>query len=234
MKGKLILIPVVIADETVSLTISEGVKEAVAGLQYFLCENVRTARRFVSSLKVHPRIEALNFVVLDKDTAPAALPELMAPLLQGHSMGVLSEAGCPGIADPGSDAVAYAHMHGITVIPLVGPSSILLALMGSGLNGQHFTFHGYLPVGTKEREARIRQLEQVSRQQGATQIFIETPYRNQALLDSLLRCLSSNTRLCVAVNLTAADEHIVSQPVGTWKKSPLALDKVPAVFLFQA
>lgn len=234
MSGILYLIPTVIADDTQSTQLPVAVIEAVRNTRYFLSENVRTARRFVSSLKVHESIEALSFEVLNKDTQPEQIGGLMAPAREGHSMGVISESGCPGIADPGALAVAYAHAHHIKVVPITGPSSILLALMASGFNGQQFAFHGYLPIDAKNASAVIRELERESQQHHQTQIFIETPYRNDAMLGHLLRSLRDDTQLCVAVNITAPGETIVSKTVIQWKKEPITIGKTPAVFLLLA
>lgn len=234
MKGRLFLIPLPISDDTHPAVIPQQVTEAVKNITYFLCENVRTARRFISSLKIHDSIESLRFEVLDKDTKRELLPELFNPLMRGESMGVMSESGCPGVADPGAIAVAYAHDNDIQVIPLVGPSSILMALMASGFNGQRFAFHGYLPVDASTAAKMIKTLERESAEKKQTQIFIETPYRNNTLLTNLLRNLSSATRLCVAYHLTSSDEKIISQPVSEWKKMDVRFDKAPALFLFYA
>ena len=232
MKGKLYIIPTTLADDTQFAVLAPSVQESIKNIRHFLCENVRTARRFVSSLNLHDAIEALQFEVLDKDTAASDLPGLFAPIGEGKDIGVLSESGCPGVADPGAAAVAFAHQKKIRVIPLVGPSSILLALMASGLNGQRFAFHGYLPIGAKEAMASIKNLERESGERNQTQIFIETPYRNNALMSHLLKSLRPETRLCVAVNLTSATESIVTQSVDQWKKQGITFDKAPAVFLF--
>ncbi len=234
MKGKLFLLPTIIADETQLDVIPNSVKDSIKSLSYFLCENVRTARRFVSSLKVHASIEALQFELLDKDTADDLLPALMAPINAGQNIGILSESGCPGIADPGALAVAYAHRHDIQVIPLVGPSSILLALMASGLNGQRFAFHGYVPVEAREAASFIKDLENDSRERNQTQIFIETPYRNNAIMSHFMKSLRPNTRLCVAVNITSPTEQIICKTIDQWKKGSVSFEKVPAVFLFLA
>jgi len=234
MKGKLFLIPTILADDTQVEVIPASVKNSIQNLTYFLCENIRTARRFVSSLKVHHSIESVQFELLDKDTAFEQLSQLMSPLFEGQSVGVLSESGCPGIADPGALAAAFAHQHDIQVVPLVGPSSILLALMASGLNGQCFAFHGYLPVEANDAMRAIKTLEFESKEKKQTQIFIETPYRNNAVLSHFLKSLKSNTQLCVAANLTSASEMIVCKPVNQWKKNPVILEKAPAVFLFLA
>jgi 16S rRNA (cytidine1402-2'-O)-methyltransferase len=231
MNGKLFLIPNLIAEGTQQV-IPPSVLEALPSLQYFLAEDVRTARRFLSGLKIYERIESLQFEVLNKDTTQVGLGELMKPLLEGKNVGVISESGCPGVADPGALAVAYAHQHGIQVVPLVGPSSILLALMASGLNGQRFAFHGYLPIDAKEAVKTIKELEKESQQKKQTQLFIETPYRNNQVLDHLLNSLKNETQLSIALDVTGVHEFIQTKSVGQWKKNKPALLKEPAVFSF--
>jgi 16S rRNA (cytidine1402-2'-O)-methyltransferase len=232
--GKLYLIPNVIADGTDQQVIPRQVLQAIKGLRFFLAEDVRTARRYFSHLNVFENLEVLQFGVLNKDTLEEDLPELMKPLLEGFDMGVITEAGCPGIADPGALAVHFAHQNHGTVIPLVGPSSFLLALMASGFNGQQFAFHGYLPIDEKESAKSIWELERESRIKNQTQIFIETPYRNRRLLQNLILHLQPETRLCVAWDLTSTNEQIISQPVRDWKRAPVELPKAPAIFLFLA
>src|SRR5690606_15931765 len=188
-------------------------------------------RRFLSSLKIFPSIEDLQFSVLDKHTSETELAEKLSPLINGNDVGVLSESGCPGVADPGALAVAYAHQQGIRVVPLVGPSSLLLALMASGLNGQHFAFHGYLPVDTAECRKALKALELESRQKNQTQVFIETPYRNNAVFSNLLKSLHDETRLCVAIDITGKEESIQTMPVKLWKRVSLSWPQLPAVFL---
>lgn len=231
MNGKLFLIPNLIAEGTQQV-IPPSVLEALPSLQYFLAEDVRTARRYLSGLKIYERIESLQFEVLNKDTTQVGLVELMKPLLEGKNVGVISESGCPGVADPGALAVAYAHQHGIQVVPLVGPSSILLALMASGLNGQRFAFHGYLPIDAKEAVKTIKELEKESQQKKQTQLFIETPYRNNQVLDHLLNSLKNETQLSIALDVTGINEFIQTKSVGQWKKNKPALLKEPAVFSF--
>src|SRR5690606_18181215 len=233
-RGKLYLIPNVIAADTADKVIPNQVKDALRSMRHFLAEDIRTARRYLASLKIYDTIEGLEFERLDKDTEYSDLPALLQPLFDGHPMGVLSESGCPGVADPGALAVRFAHEHKIDVIPLVGPSSILLALMASGMNGQHFTFHGYLPVETREGTRIIRDLEKDSRRTGQTHIFIETPYRNNRLLKTLLSTLSDETRLCVASALTGSSEYVRTLTVRQWKKNPPTLPRLPAVFLISA
>jgi len=197
-----------------------------------LVEDARTARRYLSSLKIYDSIESLNIEVLDKDTKAEQLDELMKPLLTGNYMGIISESGCPGVADPGSMAVAYAHERNIQVVPLVGPSSILLGLMASGLNGQKFAFHGYLPVDGKEAIKTIKELERESEQKNQTQIFIETPYRNNSVLDHLLNSLKPTMLLTIAVDINGFNENIRTKSVGEWKVAKPTLPKLPSLFLF--
>jgi 16S rRNA (cytidine1402-2'-O)-methyltransferase len=176
----------------------------------------------------------LHFEVLNKDTKEQALDELLKPLKNGYDIGVISESGCPGVADPGALAVAYAHQHNIQVVPLVGPSSVLLALMASGLNGQKFAFHGYLPIDGNEAAKAIKSLENESRTKNQTQIFIETPYRNNSLMEHLIKHLHPNTRLSIAVDITGADESIQTKEIKDWAVNKPSLGKVPAVFCFLA
>ena len=232
--GKLYLIPNIIADNTQDAVITSQIRSALPGITHFLAEDVRSARRFLSSLKIYESIEPLHFEVLDKDTDPSMIKSLLSPLLSGKDKGVISESGCPGIADPGAIAVRYAHENSIQVIPMVGPSSLLLALMASGLNGQQFAFHGYLPIDSKEAERAIRNLERDSKQKNQTQVFIETPYRSNTLFQLLIKTLNENTLLCMAVNLTAANEEIKTAPVKKWRITNKTLSKDPAVFLFLA
>lgn len=237
-KGKLYLIPTVISAETIGDVISPKVIEVVKQLDYYLVENIRTARRFLSELNntlgqtVLPKpMEEIAFVQLSKDTPPREVQEQLAPLLTGRNAGIVSEAGCPGVADPGAVAVNYAHRLGIRVIPLVGPSSILLALMASGFNGQSFTFHGYLPIESKARASALKMLEKEAQKLNQTQIFMETPYRNQKLLQDILQNCNGNTLLCVAKNITGADEFIATKSIKEWKSEKIDLHKIPVIFL---
>ncbi|MEY3564017.1 MAG: hypothetical protein RJA23_187 [Bacteroidota bacterium] len=228
------MIPTVLAENTAHGVISPQVKEVIANTKIFLIENPRSARRYISSLKLGINIEELHMEVLDKDTPPEQVSRLMMPLLNGADIGVISEAGCPGIADPGSLAVAFAHQKGIQVVPLSGPSSMFLALMGSGFSGQSFAFHGYLPIDKKERAAALKKLEQESVREKRAQLFMETPFRNNQLLADALASLSPQTKLCIAKNLTAADELIQTKTIADWKNHPIDLHKVPTVFILQA
>ena len=231
-KGKLFLIPTTLSDGTVDKLFSESWKDSIRHVQFFCVENARSARRFLSSLKIYASIEALNFSVLDKDTPNESMTELLRPLQEGHDMGIISESGIPAVADPGHLAVAFAHAHDFQVAVLPGPSSIMMALAASGFNGQQFAFHGYLPIDEKDCAATIKSLEKESRAKNQTQIFIETPFRNNRLLKALLKNLSPNARLCVAVDVTGGEERIISKPVSSW--SVIEMPKLPAVFLFQS
>lgn len=233
-KGKLFLIPTIIAEGTQQAVIPASVVDALKKIEHFLAEDVRTARRYLSSLKIYESIEPLDFKVLDKKTKEQELKELFGPIDQGKNLGILSESGCPGIADPGALAAKYAHANGITVVPLTGPSSILLSLMASGLNGQKFAFHGYLPVDSKESVEVIKTFEKESRAKRQTQLFIETPYRNNSCLNNLLKALHEDTLLCVAIDVTGKNESILTQPVNAWRKDKPELPKSPAIFLFLA
>lgn len=232
--GDVYLIPNVIAEGTQHQVIPVSVREALITIKHFLAEDIRTARRYFSCLGIFPSIEALHFEVLNKDTDPATLNTLFTPVFEGYNLGVVSDAGCPGVADPGATAVRFAHEHGIRVVPLVGPSSLLLALMASGLNGQRFAFHGYLPIDKGEFSKAVRELEKESRRNNQTQVFIETPYRTDATFAALLQALRDDTLLSVASELTSDAEFILTWSVAKWKARPKKLGKVPAVFTLLA
>lgn len=232
--GKLYLIPNVISESTQDKVIPVSVRQILPEITHFLAEDIRTARRYLSSLKLYESIEALHFELLNKDTSPVELSILMQPIFDGHNLGIISESGCPGVADPGALAVEYAHQHNIQVVPLVGPSSILLALMASGLNGQQFAFHGYLPIEEKEAVRVIRELESESKQKNQTQIFIETPYRNNSIFTTLLKTLHPQTKLTFALDLTGANETVLTQSIASWKDKKPNWPKTPSVFLFLA
>lgn len=228
---KLYLIPVPLSAATAPSTLPAQVLEAVQEVDVFFVENIRTARRFISSLKLGKSIESLTFYELSKDTPETeTLAQLKA--CEADSVGVMSEAGCPGMADPGAVAVKLAHQLGIEIVPLVGPSSVLLALMGSGLNGQSFVFHGYLPIEKNERAKLLHQLEQEAKKKQQTQIFIETPYRNEQLFEAILDECSPTLRLCIATDLTAPNQYIKTLTTGKWRKTAKpSLHKRPTVFL---
>ena len=234
MKGTLYLIPCPISEETAPWNVLPAANKAVMdGLDYFIVENTRTARRFLSKAGVARPIDELEFRELNEHTAAGReVGELIAPLLAGRSAGVISEAGVPGVADPGALAVEACHRHGIRVVPLTGPSSIVLAMMASGLNGQSFAFNGYLPVKPPERAQAIRRLERRARSEGQSQMFIEAPYRNAKLMEQLLQGLAPATRLTLAMDLTAPGEFIATRTVEEWRRSRLPeMQKRPAIFI---
>ncbi len=233
-KGKLFLIPTILSENTEHSVIPLHTTTPLKDIRFFLVENIRTSRRYLSSLKIFPSIESLSFEVLDKNTRASDLPTLMKPLLEGENMGVISESGCPGVADPGSLAVQFAHQNGISVVPLVGPSSILLALMASGLNGQTFAFHGYLPVDSKEAAKAIKEFEKESMNKNQTQIFIETPYRNNQVLNHFLNFLKPGSRLSIALDITGRGEFIQTKSIEDWRANKPTLAKEPAIFSFLA
>lgn len=230
-KGKLYLIPTPIGDRPVWDVLPASNRTVIDSIDYFIVEDIRSARRFLSKAGISRPIDSLRFAELNEHTAPAEVSALFAPLLTGTDAGVLSEAGLPGVADPGADAVALAHIHGIEVVPLVGPSSILLALMASGLNGQSFAFNGYLPVKPPERAKAIRFFERRALSEGQSQLFIEAPYRNEKLFGQLLRTLGAETRLTVAVDLTAPGGWVETHTAGEWRSRPLPeLNRRPTIF----
>ncbi len=228
-KGKLYLIPTVISDNANDV-IPEQVKGVIQNLDYYLVENLRTARRYISSLKLGLTIEELHFDQLNKKTSIDSVQHMMKPLLDGKSIGLMSESGCPGIADPGSLAVSYAHQIDAAVVPLVGPSSIFLTLMASGFNGQQFAFHGYLPIDKKHLDQKIKTLEEESRRKNQTQLFIETPYRNNQLLEQLKKQCYPQTQLCVARDVSGKDEFIKTATIKDWRQTKVELHKIPTVF----
>ena len=232
--GTLLLVPTTLGASALAAVIPQNVQQRVRTLDYFVAENPKTARAYLKQIGASKPLQELHIATLNEHTPDAAIAELAAPLRAGHDVGVMSEAGCPGIADPGAKLVLYAQRHGIRVVPLVGPSSILLALMASGLNGQRFVFHGYLPVADADREKTLRELEKQSRRLQQTQIFIETPYRNQKLLHSILGACADGTLLCVAAEITLEGEDIRTMSVAAWRKNPPQLDRRPALFLLLA
>lgn len=233
LKTALYILPVPISEGSPEESIPDINIEITRQLKYFIVENVRTARRFLKKFDRGIDISSLTFFELNEHTPIKEISGFLDPLREGHPMGVMSEAGCPGVADPGASVVGIAQSEGREVIPLVGPSSILLSLMASGLNGQKFTFNGYLPVDPKERDKSIHDLENMSRRHDMTQIFIETPYRNMKMMESLLKNLSGDTLLCVASSLMSAEfQTIKTKRVRDWKKEGYEIAKAPAIFLF--
>ena len=233
-KPQLFLLPVPLSETDIE-TIPQYNREIISKIKFFIVERTRTARRFIRKLAPEVVIDDLTFFELNKRTSQDDLNEMLKPIQQGHHVGLMSEAGCPGIADPGAAIVAMAHEAEIIVNPLVGPSSIFLALMGSGMNGQSFSFHGYLPAKKEQLAPVLRKLEQKSKQTGGAQIFIETPYRNQQIINQSLASLSAKTKLTIAADLTTKNQYIVTKTMAQWKKSPPAeLHKRPVVFVLQA
>lgn len=232
--GALYLIPTTLGDTAPLEVLPLLVKQVIEEVDYYIAENEKSARHFIKKISSRKSQPGLRIEVLNKFTEPGSIPSFLDPCLQGESVGILSEAGCPAIADPGSEVVRIAHEKNIKVIPLVGPSSLLLAMMASGLNGQNFCFNGYLPRETSELKRRIQKLERTSREQGLAQVFIETPYRNNKLLEELTRTLSGKTDLCVACDLTLPTEFIRTQPVSNWKDKLPDLHKRPSIFIIQA
>lgn len=231
MKGVLYLIPNTLGNPDTSLTIPEGIKARIMDVRLFMVENLRNARRYLKALNRNAPIDSIDFFELNKHTSPEEIPSFLDQIEKGRDAAILSEAGMPGVADPGAAVVRMAHEKGIRVIPLTGPSSILLALTASGMNGQSFCFHGYLPIKRSERIRKIRELEQDVIRKGETQLFIEAPYRNDALLVDMLNTLHPSTRICVAVDLTLDTEHILNQSAREWKKRKPVLHKRPVLFL---
>ena len=227
----LYLIPSTMSDAPVDTVLPAGNLEIIRGIRHFVVENVRTVRRFLKRCDRTIDIVSLSFVTLDEHTDPRDIPAMLDPMANGESVGVISEAGCPAIADPGADLVAVAQSRGFRVVPLVGPSSILLSLMGSGFNGQSFAFNGYLPYEAKARTAKLREMERRIRQEGQTQIFIETPYRNNRLIAELTKTLPPAMRLCVATDITGPRQSIVTLPLSRWARRQYDYDKVPTIFL---
>lgn len=233
-RGTLYLIPAPLGDGDIAAVAPPQVSAIVASLDTFIVEHPRTARRYLKQTGTVAPLQALQLLTLDEHTPAAQLESLLQPLMAGKDVGLLSEAGCPAVADPGAELVRLAHARNIRVVPLVGPSSILLGLMASGMNGQSFTFLGYLPASKAERARKILEIERASRLQRQTQIFIETPYRNPHLLQDLLNLCARETRLCIASDITLATEEIRTQTIAAWKSSPPDLDKRPTVFLLDA
>jgi len=233
--GTLFLIPVPLGPTPPSDVLPTTVIERVRPLRHFVVENAKSARAFLKATGTDAPLQQLELSELNEHTRKDELERLLAPLLNGHDTGLLSEAGCPAVADPGADLVALAQNRGIRVSPLVGPSSLLLALMGSGLNGQCFAFHGYLPAKDNDRQKSLHDLETESRKRRQTQIFIETPYRNQAMFDAILKACQPGTRLTLATDLTGTGESIRTRTIAAWKKeTPPDFERRPTVFLLLA
>lgn len=227
------MVPCPIADDgEMARVLPEYNADIVRSINYFVVENLRTGRRFLSRVGMGRPIDTLKMAELNEHTAPAEVEALIAPILAGEDCAMISEAGCPGVADPGAALAALCHRHGVRVVPLVGPSSILLALMASGMNGQSFAFNGYLPVKTPERQRALRNLERRARSEHQSQIFIEAPYRNRQMLEAIVASCAPDTRVTVAVDITAESERIVTRTVAEWRRAmPDDLHKRPAIFI---
>ncbi|MEC9208855.1 MAG: SAM-dependent methyltransferase [Bacteroidota bacterium] len=230
-KGKLYLIPTILGKGTQESTLPPPILKTIQEIDVFIVENLRTARRHIKQLDREKNLDTTTFYSYGKHDTLNLEQDFLPHILLGQDVGLLSEAGLPCVADPGSKIVAYAHNFQIDVVPFVGPSSILLALMASGLNGQNFTFTGYLPINKSDKIKTIRQLEGVVKKTGTTQIFIETPYRNNQLIEALLKTCSNNTKLCIASDITLPAENIKTKTIAEWKQTKINLHKKPAIFL---
>lgn len=231
METALYLLPVTLGDTAIEKVLPSYNKEIILGIKHFIVEDVRSARRFLKKVDRDINIDELSFYPLNKHTSPEDISGYLKPLIDGNSMGVISEAGCPAVADPGADVVAIAQRKNLKVVPLVGPSSIILSVMGSGFNGQSFAFHGYLPIEPDERQKRLKELEQRIYSEHQTQLFIETPYRNNKMMEDILKACRLQTKLCIAANITCEGEYIKTRTVKEWKGKLPDLTKVPCIFL---
>ncbi|NMH89463.1 SAM-dependent methyltransferase [Flavivirga algicola] len=231
VKGKLYLIPTTLGDNNTLEVLPISVKQIIEQTDTYIVENEKTARRFIKKITPNKPQPSLNLFHLNKFTDASELPNFLSPCLNGTNIGLLSEAGCPGVADPGADIVKLAHQKNIKVVPLVGPSSILMAIMSSGMNGQNFTFNGYLPIDKGERKSEIKRLERLSFERNQSQIFIETPYRNNKMLEDLCHTLDKNTDIAVACDITLNTEFIKTQTANEWKKNIVDLHKRPTIFI---
>ncbi|MCK9423283.1 MAG: SAM-dependent methyltransferase [Bacteroidales bacterium] len=229
--GKLYLIPTPLAEGPVDLVLPIGTLSIIRQLDIFIVEEIRTARRFLKAAGINKKIDDLTFLLFNEHSEIKNLATYLAPALDGNDIGLLSEAGLPCIADPGAEIVRQAHLHDIPVIPLTGPSSLMLALMASGFNGQHFAFVGYLPTDRQNRIRRIKDLEKTIRGKKQTQLFIEAPYRNMQLFEALTSTCNDETLLCIAANITGENGSIITKNIREWKKSPPKIHKVPTLFL---
>nr|WP_306434690.1 SAM-dependent methyltransferase [Phocaeicola coprophilus] len=232
METALYLLPVTLGDTAIDKVLPAYNAGIIREIKHFIVEDVRSARRFLKKVDREIDIDTLSFYPLNKHTSPEDISGYLNPLAEGHSMGVISEAGCPAVADPGADVVAMAQRRNLKVVPLVGPSSIILSVMASGFNGQSFAFHGYLPIEPNERSKRLKELEGRIYSEHQTQLFIETPYRNHKMLDDILKACRPQTKLCIAANITCEGEYIKTRTVKEWKGTALPdLSKIPCIFL---
>ncbi|MDF1672872.1 MAG: SAM-dependent methyltransferase [Vicingaceae bacterium] len=230
-QGTLYLIPVTLGDTNTNQVIPEHNNMIINQIDIYIVENIKTARRFLKKAGLIKAIDELTFYELNKRTHESEIPKFIKPLLEGKNVGILSEAGCPGVADPGAEAIAVAQQKNIKVVPLVGPSSILLALMASGFNGQSFCFNGYLPKDQKDRVRKLRDLERTVKTKNQTQLFIETPFRNNHVFEDVLKNCFDSTKLCIAVDITLPTEKITTKTIDEWKKTKIDLHKRPCMFL---
>ena len=232
METALYLLPVTLGDTAIDKVLPAYNAGIIREIKHFIVEDVRSARRFLKKVDREIDIDTLSFYPLNKHTSPEDISGYLNPLAEGHSMGVISEAGCPAVADPGADVVAIAQRRNLKVVPLVGPSSIILSVMASGFNGQSFAFHGYLPIEPNERSKRLKELEGRIYSEHQTQLFIETPYRHHKMLDDILKACRPQTKLCIAANITCEGEYIKTRTVKEWKGTALPdLSKIPCIFL---
>lgn len=231
METALYLLPVTLGDTPIENVLPSYNKEIVCGIRYFIVEDVRSARRFLKKVDREIDIDTLTFYPLNKHTSPGDISDYLKPLIGGAPMGVISEAGCPAVADPGADVVAIAQCKNLKVVPLVGPSSIILSVMASGFNGQSFAFQGYLPIEPGERAKKLKLLEQRVYAENQTQLFIETPYRNHKMVEDILQNCRPQTKLCIAANITCEGEYIHTRTVKEWRGHVPDLSKIPCIFL---
>jgi 16S rRNA (cytidine1402-2'-O)-methyltransferase len=232
LPGRLFLVPNLLGVVPPAEVLPQRTIDVARALKHFVVETPKAARQFIKSLQSEQPIQSIDFATLDVNTLPKRVPQLLQPALNGEDMGLLSDAGCPGVADPGALLVAAAHRAGVRVVPLVGPSAVLLALMAAGMNGQQFAFHGYLPVAPEARIKALKALDDAVTRSGVTQIYIETPYRNHALLAATLQACRATTQLCVAADLTLPTEQVIRQPIAQWRDSARSeLSRRPAIFL---
>lgn len=231
LKNTLYLLPVTLGDTEINKVIPQQNIDIIKNIKHYIVEDVRSARRFLKKAYAEINIDELTFYTLNKHTTPQEISTYLTPIKGGNDMGLLSEAGCPAIADPGADVVYMAQTKGIKVVPLVGPSSIIMSLMASGFNGQSFAFNGYLPVEPNERAKKLKHLENRIYAEHQTQIFIETPYRNDKIVETIISSCKPTTKLCIAANITCDDEYIVTKTVKEWKGKTPNLAKKPCIFL---
>ena len=230
-QGKLILIPNLIGENNFQDSITKKIVQTIKKTNFYIVENIRSARRYIKKIVPEKSIEEINFFAYGKHNTFNIEEDFLQNILSGNDIGLISEAGVPAVADPGSKIVEYAHQYNIKVIPLVGASSILLALMSSGMNGQNFAFNGYLPIDKKDQIKKIKYLENISKKTNQTQIFMETPYRNNKLFKTLISVCNNNTKLCIATNITQDNESIITKDIREWKTMKINIDKQPSIFL---